>query len=80
MTKEDIDRVLFALRWTCESSVPCRRLDGTYYVDSCFAYDCKKRNYKCDGNCKKVRQFIEILKQPNIEVPFTEMYNNNLSK
>ncbi len=59
-----LEDIIFAFKWSCEHQHPCKRLDGTYYIDSCFANDCKNRNYKCDGSCKKLREFIQILKQP----------------
>lgn len=59
----NIDKAVSALRWTCEHNSILRHLDGTKEVFECFANDCKKRNYKCDGSCNKVRLFKNILKE-----------------
>jgi len=65
MTDKDMERAIDAFRWACPDHFPCKRLDRTLYHDCCFAYDCKKRNYKCGKNvCKRLRKFINILKEP----------------
>lgn len=65
MSPNDIEIAIKAFRFTCPYSTCCRHLDGTVSVDSCFYWDCKKHNYKCgDRICKRLREFINILKEP----------------
>ena len=65
MTDKDIKRAVDAFRWTCPYHTSCKRLDGTYFHYSCRDWDAKKYNYKCGTRiCKRLRRFINILKQP----------------
>lgn len=65
MTKEDIDKAIKAYRFSCPYVSSCKHLDGTITPDSCFALDCRERNYKCKGEiCPNLRKFINILKDP----------------
>lgn len=64
MNKEDIQKAIFAFRYTCEHNSILTHLDGTQEVYECFAHDCKKGGYRCDGTCRKLRRFIRILKEP----------------
>lgn len=64
MNEEDIQKAIFAFMFTCEHNSILQKLDGTLEVYECFAHDCKKRGYRCDGTCKKLKRFIQILKEP----------------
>lgn len=65
MTEKELERVIDAYRWVCPYHTPCKRLDGTYYHHSCFEWGSDKYNYKCVPRiCKRLRRFINILKQP----------------
>jgi hypothetical protein len=65
MTDKEIERAIDAYRWVCPYHAPCKRLDGTYYHHSCFEWGSDKYNYKCAPRiCKRLRRFINILKQP----------------
>lgn len=64
MNKEDIQKAALAFRYACEHNTILKRLDGTKEVYECFVPDCKERKYQCDGSCKKMKMFIEILKEP----------------
>lgn len=61
----DLDRAIEAFRWSCPNKSVLKKMDGTKEVYECFASDCEKRKYRCKGNiCPRLRQFINILKEP----------------
>lgn len=65
MTDKDFERIIDAFKWVCPHHVPCKRLDGTRYHSECFDHDCEKHKYKCGTRiCKRLREFINILKEP----------------
>lgn len=65
MTEKDFERAIDAFKWSCPHHTPCKRLDGTYYHSSCYDHDCEKHNYICGTRiCKRLRKFINILKEP----------------
>ncbi|MFR4036322.1 MAG: hypothetical protein ACLTZT_00125 [Butyricimonas faecalis] len=64
MNKEDIQKAIFAFRFTCKYNSILKKLDGTSEVYECFAHDSEKRGYRCDGTCKRLKRFIQILKEP----------------
>lgn len=64
MNEEDIQKAIFAFKFTCEHNSILKKLDGTLEVYECFAYGSGKRKYRCDGTCKKLKRFIQILKEP----------------
>ena len=65
MKKIDLDRAIEAFRWACPNNSVLKKIDGTKEVYGCFAFDCKKRKYRCKGDiCHRLRKFINILKEP----------------
>lgn len=65
MSQDDIAIAIKAFRFTCPHGTRCRHLDGTVSIVSCFGLECKKHDYKCgDRVCKRLREFINILKEP----------------
>ena len=48
MNKEDIQKAIFAFRFTCKYNSILKKLDGTSEVYECFAHDSEKRGYRCD--------------------------------
>lgn len=65
MNKKDIERAVDAFRRNCPHNTLCKRLDGTITPNSCFEWDAKKHNYRCEGYiCKRLRKYINQLKEP----------------
>ena len=65
MRKEDIDRAVAAFRRACPYSSILKHLDGTTEPYNCWEWKSETHNYKCNGYiCKKLRQFINQLKEP----------------
>ena len=62
--KIDIDRAIDAFRRTCPDSTELKYSDGTTEPFECFRAKCKEHSYRCDYNCKRLRRFIDILKEP----------------
>ena len=60
----DLDRAIDAFRRTCPDSIELKHLDGTTEPYGCFGSKCKEHSYRCDYICKRLRRFIDILKEP----------------
>ena len=65
MKQTDIDKAVEAFRWACPYSSPLIHLDRTKSAYNCWEYGSEKHNYKCGSHiCKRLRKFINILKEP----------------
>lgn len=60
----DIDRAIDAFRRTCPDSAEIKYLDGTTEPYECFGSKCEEHSYRCNYVCKRLRRFIDILKEP----------------
>ena len=60
----ELYRAIDAFRRTCPDSIELKHLDGTTEPYACFGINCKEHSYRCDYICKRLRRFIEILKEP----------------
>lgn len=61
----ELDAAIEAFRFSCPNVTILTKLDGTKEPYSCFANDCKERDYRCKPNiCPRLRKFINILKEP----------------
>lgn len=60
----DIDKAIDAFRRTCPNSTILRHLDGTTEAYECFGLDCESHSYRCNYICKRLRRFIDMLKEP----------------
>ena len=65
MKQADIDRAVDAFRRCCPYNSILIQIDRTTIPYNCWEGDCKKHDYKCKGRiCKRLRKFINILKEP----------------